>query len=124
MVRSILSTNINAVADKLLEHVKNEEAEGFEDDGIPGQVLGVFLMAYGAHMSDDARKFILLSAGSDEWATTDKERRGFITRFIRQVREYKNNGRPRHVAHESLMHWMIIFTGGGLVNKTPKKTRR
>lgn len=92
------AAQVNRVAGKLyLEAVSHDENE--YESGIPGQVLGVFLMEAGARISKRAKAFILKSARADEWE--DAPRKRIIKKFIRQVQTYKAK-KPKKVPYESL----------------------
>lgn len=92
------AAQVNRVAGKLLQEARTNDENDY-DSGIPGQVLGVFLMEHGARMSQKAKAFILKSARADEW--DNAARRRHIKKFIAQVRSYKAK-KPKMVPYESL----------------------
>jgi hypothetical protein len=118
----ISKTSIKTNLTKLIEKVtklNKEYAKSYNEAGIPGQVLGVFIMSHGAYMSSKARKLILESIDADEWEDSE-ERKFYIKKFRRQVVGYTNNGRPRKIAEEGLFEVFekhLKAGKKGLINK-------
>lgn len=93
---------------KVIAHAKKvAKSDDADSDyvGIMRQVLGVFMIERGIKMSDDIREFILKGIESDDWATTDKERKAHMDAFYKQVKNFK--GKAATVPYEGLFEKML-----------------
>lgn len=107
--------HVNKAATKLLAQAKKDNDDSY-DQGIAGQVLGVFMMENGATISASTKAFIIESARMDEWAQEEAERKRYINKFIKQVQTYKAK-KPKHVPYESLGQKLVE----AISTKTKKK---
>lgn len=77
--------------------------------GITGQVLAVFILHFGATMTEEIRAYLIECAEKDEWAkqsdgeTSDSsERKRHIDDLISKLRQYPLEGAATPIAHETL----------------------